>query len=42
MALGAFPPAPFLPSPDFVAWLDNLPPMSLPPQSLPIPEEPDE
>jgi hypothetical protein len=42
MAAGAFPPAPFQPSPDFVAWLDSLPPSSLPPQPLPIPEDSDE
>lgn len=42
MALGAFPPAPFEPSPDFSAWLDTLVGKPLPPVTLPIPEEPDE
>lgn len=41
MASGAFPPAPFLPSPDFTAWLDSLTPTPIP-KPLPIPEESDE
>jgi hypothetical protein len=46
MGTGAVPPAPFQPSPDFLAWLEQLanqprPPMRPVPVPLPDPDDDD-